>query len=80
MVAGQRTGTAMPWQLQGRLCPGVVAKAGLRLISDPMFGVPYANADEANHAPNENLEVWRFYQGIKTSAAILASLATPRPA
>jgi hypothetical protein len=46
----------------------------------PAFLVPYANADEANHAPNENLEVWRFYQGIKTSAAILASLASPRQA
>ena len=23
----------------------------------PAFGVPYANADESNHAPNENLEI-----------------------
>jgi len=38
------------------------------------FGVPYANADEANHAPNENMEVRRFYLGIKTSAAMLAAL------
>ena len=36
--------------------------------------MPYANADEANHAPNENLEVERFYMGIKTGAAILAHL------
>jgi hypothetical protein len=43
----------------------------------PAFLVPYANADESNHAPNENIEVWRFHQGIKTSAAILASIATP---
>jgi acetylornithine deacetylase/succinyl-diaminopimelate desuccinylase-like protein len=40
----------------------------------PVFGVPYANADEANHAPNENMEIWRFFQGIKTSAAILATI------
>ncbi|MBE0681897.1 MAG: M20/M25/M40 family metallo-hydrolase [Anaerolineales bacterium] len=35
------------------------------------FLVPYANADEANHAPNENLEVERFIMGIKTGAAML---------
>ena len=38
----------------------------------PTFLVPYANADEANHAPNENLEVERFIMGIKTGAAMLA--------
>jgi len=41
----------------------------------PCYGVPLANVDEANHAPNENLELRRFYQGIVTSAAILISLA-----
>ncbi|MEM7113470.1 MAG: M20/M25/M40 family metallo-hydrolase [Chloroflexota bacterium] len=39
------------------------------------FVVPYANADEANHAPNENMEIWRIYQGIKTSASMLLHLA-----
>lgn len=38
------------------------------------FIVPYANADEANHAPNENIEVERIFTGIKTGAAILACL------
>jgi hypothetical protein len=36
--------------------------------------VPYANADEANHAPNENLEVERFITGIKTGVAMLTYL------
>ena len=40
----------------------------------PTFGVPYANADQANHAPNENLEIERFFMGIKTGAAMLAYL------
>lgn len=40
----------------------------------PAFGVPYANADEANHAPNENMEVARFIMGIKTGAAMLTYL------
>jgi hypothetical protein len=36
--------------------------------------VPYANADESNHAPNENLEVERFIMGIKTGVAMLTYL------
>ncbi len=38
----------------------------------PTFVVPYANADEANHAPNENMELERFIMGVKTGAAMLA--------
>jgi acetylornithine deacetylase/succinyl-diaminopimelate desuccinylase-like protein len=45
-----------------------------KLLGIPAFNVPYANADEANHAPNENLEVERFFLGIKTGAAMLAHL------
>jgi acetylornithine deacetylase/succinyl-diaminopimelate desuccinylase-like protein len=45
-----------------------------RTLGIPAFTVPYANADEANHAPNENLEVERFYGGIKTGAAMLTHL------
>ncbi len=40
----------------------------------PAFGVPYANADSANHAPNENMEVERFFMGIKTGIGMLTSL------
>jgi acetylornithine deacetylase/succinyl-diaminopimelate desuccinylase-like protein len=36
----------------------------------PSFLVPYANADERNHAPNENIELARFYAGIRTAAAL----------
>jgi acetylornithine deacetylase/succinyl-diaminopimelate desuccinylase-like protein len=42
-----------------------------KLLGIPAFVVPYANPDEANHAPNENLEVERFFAGIKTGAAML---------
>lgn len=41
----------------------------------PSFLVPYANHDEANHAPNENLQVARFHAGVRTAAALLAELA-----
>jgi acetylornithine deacetylase/succinyl-diaminopimelate desuccinylase-like protein len=55
----------------GGSLPDYVFTKGLGL---PAFQVPYANADEANHAPNENLETERFFNGIKTGAAILAYL------
>ncbi|MEO7912671.1 MAG: M20/M25/M40 family metallo-hydrolase [Roseiflexaceae bacterium] len=45
-----------------------------KLLGVPAFVTPYANADEANHAPNENLELDRFYKGIRTGVALLANL------
>ncbi len=42
-----------------------------KLLGVPAFGTPYANPDESNHAPNENLEVERFISGIKTGAAVM---------
>jgi acetylornithine deacetylase/succinyl-diaminopimelate desuccinylase-like protein len=45
-----------------------------KILGLPAFGTPYANADEANHAPNENIEVELFHQGIRTGAALLDRL------
>ena len=45
-----------------------------KILGLPAFGTPYANTDEGNHGPNENLEVERFIQGIKTGAALLLNL------
>ena len=45
-----------------------------KILGIPSFVVPYANADEANHAPNENLEIVRFIDGIRTGAALLDEL------
>ncbi len=45
-----------------------------KTLGIPAFGVPYANVDESNHAPNENMEVARFFMGIKTGAAMLSYL------
>lgn len=42
----------------------------------PSFLVPYANPDEDNHAPNENIKVDRFHAGIRTAATLLAELAS----
>ncbi len=46
-----------------------------RDLGVPHVGVPYANADENNHSPNENLQLQCFYDGIHTSAEIFATLA-----
>lgn len=45
-----------------------------KYLRTPSFVVPYANADEANHAPNENLELVRFIDGIRCGAALLSEL------
>ena len=44
----------------------------------PLVKVPYANVDEANHAPNENLELTHFYTGVKISASVYEALAEAR--
>jgi len=45
-----------------------------KILGIPVFGLPFGNPDEANHAPNENFELRRFYNGIKTSVALLAEM------
>jgi acetylornithine deacetylase/succinyl-diaminopimelate desuccinylase-like protein len=46
-----------------------------RILGLPSILVPYANADQRNHAPNENFAVERFTRGIKTFAAVMEALA-----
>ena len=45
-----------------------------RTLGVPSVIVPYANADESNHAPNENLDLEKFYAGIKCSLSVLETL------
>ena len=45
-----------------------------KVMKLPSIGVPYANPDENNHSPNENLRVEDFWSGIVTSAYILDTL------
>ena len=47
-----------------------------QILGVDAFVTPYANHDEANHAPNENIEVERFFKGIRTGAALLLELGT----
>ncbi|MPZ28221.1 MAG: M20/M25/M40 family metallo-hydrolase [Micromonosporaceae bacterium] len=46
-----------------------------RTLGLPALVLPLGNVDQANHAPNENLALDRFYQGIAVSASILLALA-----
>jgi acetylornithine deacetylase/succinyl-diaminopimelate desuccinylase-like protein len=44
------------------------------VLDIPCYGVPLANPDERNHAPNENMEVDRFIRGISAAAGVLLAL------
>ena len=46
-----------------------------KTLGVPSVLVPYANHDENNHSPNENLTLDAFYGGIETSIYLLAALA-----
>ena len=50
-----------------------------KILGVPAFVVPYANADEANHAPNENLTLDCFHRGIRTGAALLTAIGRLDP-
>jgi acetylornithine deacetylase/succinyl-diaminopimelate desuccinylase-like protein len=44
-------------------------------LSVPCYGVPLANVDEANHAPDENLDLDWFHRGVVVAATIQLALA-----
>ncbi|WP_109468227.1 M20/M25/M40 family metallo-hydrolase [Albibacillus kandeliae] len=44
------------------------------VLGIPNFVTPYANADSANHAPDENMTLDCFHGGIRTGAALLQAL------
>jgi acetylornithine deacetylase/succinyl-diaminopimelate desuccinylase-like protein len=47
-----------------------------RILGLPSLLVPYANPDENNHSPNENLEISSFFKGIRTTIAVLHEVAS----
>jgi acetylornithine deacetylase/succinyl-diaminopimelate desuccinylase-like protein len=44
-------------------------------LGTPVVVVPYANSDENNHSPDENLALWCFESGMRTTAALLETFA-----
>lgn len=73
-VAAQGEGPLLVPAMGGSLPDYVWTK----ILGVPSFQTPYANHDEANHAPNENMEVELFIKGIKTGASVLAHLGAMR--
>ncbi|WP_209439524.1 M20/M25/M40 family metallo-hydrolase [Kitasatospora phosalacinea] len=61
------------------LVPSLGGSLPMAVLSDelacPCYGVPLANADEANHAPDENFDLDRFRRGIVAAASIQLALA-----
>ena len=49
-----------------------------KILGIHAFVVPYGNADSANHAPNENLTLDCFFNGIRTGAALLDEIGRLR--
>lgn len=45
-----------------------------QILGVPSVIVPYANSDEANHSPNENLNVDNFFKGIICTCSVIRSL------
>ncbi|SDH48532.1 Acetylornithine deacetylase/Succinyl-diaminopimelate desuccinylase [Lentzea fradiae] len=45
------------------------------VLGVPCYGVPFANVDERNHAPNENLELDWFRRGIIAAATVQLAIA-----
>ncbi|KAB2338042.1 M20/M25/M40 family metallo-hydrolase [Cytobacillus depressus] len=46
-----------------------------KILKAPSIIVPYANYDQANHSPNENLDVDYFFNGIKYTCSVINRLA-----
>ena len=44
-------------------------------LKQPCFVVPHATHDQANHAPNENMEVEGFFRGIRTQCRVFEKFA-----
>ncbi|GAK10164.1 M20/M25/M40 family metallo-hydrolase [Geomicrobium sp. JCM 19038] len=44
------------------------------LLKTPSLLIPYANADEDNHAPNENMDVELFFKGIETTCHVILNI------
>jgi acetylornithine deacetylase/succinyl-diaminopimelate desuccinylase-like protein len=47
------------------------------ILKLPTLLVPYANANNRQHSPNEHLRLDHLFQGVRTTAQLLTDLATP---
>ncbi len=49
------------------------------ILKLPTLLVPYANANNRQHSPNEHLRLDHLFQGVRTTAQLLTDLATASP-
>jgi len=49
------------------------------ILKLPTLLVPYANANNRQHSPNEHLRLDHLFQGVRTTAQLLTDLAAPSP-
>ncbi len=49
------------------------------ILKLPTLLVPYANANNRQHSPNEHLRLDHLFQGVRTTAQLLSDLATGSP-
>ena len=47
------------------------------ILQLPTLVVPYANANNRQHSPNEHLKLDHLFQGVRTTAQLLTDLGTP---
>jgi acetylornithine deacetylase/succinyl-diaminopimelate desuccinylase-like protein len=45
-----------------------------KILGAPSMIVPYANFDQRNHAPNENIQIDYFFNGIKSTCHVIHAL------
>lgn len=67
------------WELEPILKPTLGGSLPTAVFTNeldiPCVTVPYANSDENNHSPDENLAIWCFRSGIRTTVRVLETLA-----
>ena len=75
VMAGTESGLGEPPLLIPALGGSLPIAVFTEDLGLPCYGVPLANVDEANHAPNENLELRWFFDGIAAAAAVQHAIA-----
>lgn len=70
---------AAAWDREPIVRPSIGASGPKHVFADlldvPVFIIPYANSDEDNHAPDENLALECFRRGVLTTASVLQHVA-----
>jgi acetylornithine deacetylase/succinyl-diaminopimelate desuccinylase-like protein len=49
------------------------------ILKLPTLLVPYANANNRQHSPNEHLRLDHLFQGVRTTAQLLTDLGSASP-